>query len=88
MSEKANLKFVLVFKCPEDACVERCINRGKSGSNRSDDNIESLKKRFVTFTNDSLPIINHYKEQNLVREVDATKSPDEVFEDVKVLFAD
>ncbi|GAB0097640.1 UMP-CMP kinase [Sergentomyia squamirostris] len=86
MSEKANLKFVLVFNCPEDVCVDRCLNRGKSGSNRSDDNIESLKKRFVTFVNDSLPIINHYKTQDLVRELDATKSPDEVFDHVNTLF--
>ncbi|XP_059608721.1 UMP-CMP kinase [Phlebotomus argentipes] len=88
MSDKVNLKFVLVFNCPEDACVERCINRGKSGSNRSDDNIDSLKKRFDTFVNDSMPIINYYKAQNLVHELDATKSPDEVFEDVKAFFAD
>lgn len=27
------------------ACVERCLQRGAAGSGRSDDNIESLKKR-------------------------------------------
>lgn len=85
MAEKVNLQFVLVLKCEEAVCVERCLRRGLS-SNRSDDNEESLKKRFQTFVNDSLPIINHYKESDLVKEVDGQRSADVVFEEVKRLF--
>ena len=85
MSEKVNLQFVLVLTCSEAVCVERCLKRGLT-SNRSDDNEESLKKRFQTFVNDSLPIINHYKELNLVQEVNGEQSADEVFEEVKKLF--
>lgn len=85
MSEKVNLQFVLVLGCAEEVCVERCLKRGLS-SNRSDDNEESLKKRFQTFINDSLPIINHYKEQDLVKEIDGQRSADVVFEEVKKLF--
>lgn len=66
--------------------MARCLKRGLS-SNRSDDNEESLKKRFQTFINDSLPIINHYKALDLVREVDGQQSADAVFEEVKKLFA-
>lgn len=85
MSEKVNLQFVLVLNCVEDVCVERCLRRGLS-SNRSDDNEESLKKRFQTFVNDSMPIINHYKALDLVKEIDGQRSADLVFEDVKKLF--
>lgn len=79
MSGKTNLQFVLFFDCSEDACTERCLARGKAGSGRTDDNAESLKKRFKTFYNDSLPIIEHYKKQDLVRQIDASVPADEVF---------
>ena len=40
-----------------------------SQSDRTDDNLESLKKRFKTFENDTLPVINYYAKQNKVIEV-------------------
>lgn len=86
MSEKVNLQFVLVLNCGEEVCVTRCLRRGLS-SNRSDDNEESLKKRFQTFVNDSMPIINHYKTLDLVKEINGDQTADAVFEEVKKLFA-
>lgn len=68
-------------------CTQRCLDRGAAGSGRSDDNLESLKKRFDTYMNATMPIIEHYEEQDLVRKIDATRSPDEVFEDVEKLFS-
>lgn len=88
MSTKVNLQFVLVFDCSEEVCVERCLGRGAAGSGRSDDNLESLKKRFNTFFSDSLPIINHYNEQNLVRKIDGIPDAEQVFEQVKSVFAE
>lgn len=85
MEAKVHLQFVLVLSCEEKVCVERCLRRGLS-SNRSDDNEESLKKRFQTFVNDSLPIINHYKAQDLVKEIDGQRSADLVFAEVQQLF--
>ncbi|XP_022239109.1 UMP-CMP kinase-like isoform X3 [Limulus polyphemus] len=77
MGDKVNLKFVLFFDCPEEVCVNRCLKRGAAGSGRSDDNEESLKKRFNTYINDTMPIIEHYDKENLVRKVDANHSEDE-----------
>lgn len=88
MSSKVSLQFVLVFDCSEDVCVERCLNRGAAGSGRSDDNLESLKKRFNTFYVDSLPIIEHYAAENLVRKIDGSPEPNVIFEKVKNVFAD
>lgn len=59
-------------------CVSRCLRRGAGGSGRSDDNPESLKKRFHTYMNDTMPIIHYYEEKNLVKQVDAKGSPGEV----------
>ncbi|XP_021362238.1 UMP-CMP kinase-like [Mizuhopecten yessoensis] len=86
MSEKVNLKTVLFFNCPEDICVDRCIERGKT-SGRSDDNRESLKKRLQTYTECTMPIIEHYRSMNLVSEVCAKRSAEEVFEDVEKIIS-
>ncbi|XP_014675214.1 PREDICTED: UMP-CMP kinase-like [Priapulus caudatus] len=86
MSDKTRLHFVLFFDCPDEVCIERCLGRGAAGSGRSDDNAESLKKRVVTFVTSSLPIIQHYEVQGLVRKINAANTPDEVYEDVRKVF--
>jgi UMP-CMP kinase len=45
-----------VFQCPLDVLEERILERAK-GSGRSDDNLESLRKRFKTFEGDTVPVI-------------------------------
>lgn len=87
MKEKTNLQFVLFFTCPEEVCVDRCLRRGAEGSGRSDDNVESLKKRFQTYLTSTMPIIDHYDEEGLVKKVSAVKTPEEVFDEVKKLFS-
>ncbi|XP_039070912.1 UMP-CMP kinase 3-like isoform X3 [Hibiscus syriacus] len=54
---------------------------------RDDDNIETIRKRFQVFLESSLPVIEYYKAKGKVREIDATKSIEEVFEAVKVIFS-
>jgi UMP-CMP kinase len=39
------------------------LARGAAGSGRSDDNEESLKKRFDTYMNATMPIIAIFQEQ-------------------------
>lgn len=86
MSNKTKLLFVLFFECSRDLCTERCLGRGAAGSGRSDDNLESLQKRFNTYLNATMPIIEHYEQKGLVRRVNAESAPEVVFEDVKKLF--
>jgi len=62
------------------------MKRGAAGSGRADDNLESLKKRIVTFVNDSMPIIEYFKEKNLVKRVEAGKNVDDVWSDIIELF--
>lgn len=44
MGNYAKVQFVLFFDCPEDVMEARLLERGKT-SGRTDDNIESIKKR-------------------------------------------
>ncbi|CAI9731573.1 UMP-CMP kinase-like isoform X2 [Octopus vulgaris] len=85
MKETATVKFVLYFSCSEEVCVQRCLKRGET-SGRTDDNEESLRKRIVTFNSSTKPVIDHYENLGLVKEVVAESGPSEVFEEVKTLF--
>ncbi|XP_046397176.1 UMP-CMP kinase 2-like [Ischnura elegans] len=86
VSNDVNLQFVLYFDCPQEVCVERCLSRGTAASKRIDDNTEALKKRFDTYINDTLPIIEHYKSHHLLRTILANRCPDDVFNDLKKEF--
>src|SRR5437762_12449272 len=79
------LRFVLWFDCPEETMRVRLLESGK-GSGRDDDNAEAIIKRFKTFQEQSLPIIQYYDRQGLVRRVSAIHGPDEVFAEVKRIF--
>ncbi|KAI8773207.1 cytidine monophosphate (UMP-CMP) kinase 1 cytosolic [Biomphalaria glabrata] len=82
----ARVQRVLFFDCPDDICVERCLSRGLT-SGRTDDNAESLKKRIQTYRDSTMPIVDHFRKLNLVSEIQGDRSPNEVFEDVKKVFA-
>ena len=75
-------KFTLFFDCPEDVMQERLLNRGKT-SGRADDNAESIKKRFKTFVETSMPVVEYFEKEGKVVRIPATKAPDEVYEEVK-----
>ncbi|XP_035526153.1 UMP-CMP kinase isoform X1 [Morone saxatilis] len=84
MDGKADVKFVLFFDCGNEVCINRCLERGKS-SGRSDDNRESLEKRIQTYLQSTRPIIELYEKLGKVRTIDASRSVDEVFADVKAV---
>ncbi|PMD24856.1 putative uridylate kinase [Hyaloscypha hepaticicola] len=75
-------KFVLFYDCPEEEMQKRLLKRGKT-SGRSDDNAESIKKRFKTFVETSMPVVDFFQKQNRVIKIVATKTPDEVYKETK-----
>jgi UMP-CMP kinase len=75
-------KFVLFFDCPEEEMERRLLERGKT-SGRSDDNAESIKKRFKTFVETSMPVVDYFEGQDRVVKVVATKTPEQVYKETK-----
>ena len=75
-------KFVLFFDVPEDVMQKRLLERGKT-SGRSDDNEESIKKRFKVFEETSMPVVDYFEKQDRVVTVQATKTPDEVYKETR-----
>ncbi|KAI1003775.1 hypothetical protein K3495_g4433 [Podosphaera aphanis] len=75
-------KFVLFFDCPEEEMQRRLLERGKT-SGRSDDNVETIKKRFTTFVQTSMPVVKYFEAQDRVIKISATMSPDEVYKETR-----
>ena len=84
VGDSVDVPFVLFFEANEDTMMERILERAKT-SGRSDDNAESLKKRFATFNAESVPIVEFFDKKGKLRRVDALASIDEVY--AKVLEA-
>ena len=50
---------------------------------RSDDNEDALRKRLDVYHTQTVPLIDFYKKKGILVEVDASKKPEEVWEQVK-----
>ena len=55
---------------------------------RSDDNEETVTKRLKTYDNETLPLLEYYKNQNKVINIDAMKQIDEVRKEIKGVLKD
>lgn len=49
---------------------------------RSDDNVETVKNRLKAYRDDTSPLIDFYKQQNILIQVDGAKNITEVFADI------
>lgn len=76
--------FVLFFDCPEEVMTERLLGRNEG---RTDDNIDTIKKRFKTFRESSMPVINYYDSLNKVCSVNSDQSPEDVYAQTKEYFS-
>ncbi|OAV95471.1 cytidylate kinase [Puccinia triticina 1-1 BBBD Race 1] len=74
--------FVLFLTCPEETLLQRLLERGKT-SGREDDNEESIKKRFRTFIETSMPVVEYYQHKNKVVKVNSDKSIEEVYKEIQ-----
>jgi len=68
---------VIFFTTSEEVMLGRLLERGKT-SGREDDNIESIKKRFRTYNDTTMPVIQYYAKEGKVAEIDSTASVEEV----------
>ncbi|RKO99543.1 hypothetical protein CXG81DRAFT_7699, partial [Caulochytrium protostelioides] len=78
-------QFTLYYECPEQVMLERLVQRGQT-SGRADDNIESIKKRFRTFSDTSYPVIEHFAKQGKVRTISCNQSVEEVYQATRQVF--
>jgi adenylate kinase len=53
---------------------------------RSDDNVEALRKRLTVFHSQTGPVIDYYKKKGLWQGVDAAQSPSVVWDNLSKVF--
>ncbi|KAJ5747237.1 uncharacterized protein N7511_008933 [Penicillium nucicola] len=75
-------ELVLFLDCPEAVMETRLLKRGET-SGRADDNAESIRKRFRTFVETSMPVVDDFRAKDKVVTVTADKSVDAVYQEVK-----
>lgn len=74
-------EIVLFFDCPEEVMEARLLKRGET-SGRADDNADTIRKRFRTFVEQSLPVVEKYEKRGKAVRISATSPPDEVYAQV------
>ena len=77
--EEADLPKMLYFECPFEVLEKRILGRAKY-SGRSDDNVESIKKRFETFKAETLPTVEFFKSKNKCLAVDTSHDRQAVYD--------
>ena len=82
VGNRAIVECILFFECPEDILTSRLLERAKT-SGRNDDSIDVIRKRFATYRDESMPIIEMYEKEGKVRKIIADRSIEEVYEEVE-----
>ena len=68
MEPFTNMPYVIFIECTEETMIKRIHKRASTArlvgeEQRNDDNMDILKKRFQTFLNETMPIIDYYDQQ-------------------------
>ncbi|EAY07691.1 Adenylate kinase family protein [Trichomonas vaginalis G3] len=74
---------LLFIDVPDEELKKRLLNRGLS-SGRIDDNEESIKKRLVTYHNQTEAVIGKFRSENKIISVDGNHPIDAVHDDIVV----
>ena len=61
MGDSVKVKTLLYLNCTLETLEKRLLERGKT-SGRSDDNINTIRKRFNTYTEQTTPFLSYYQE--------------------------
>eukprot|EP00474_Spongospora_subterranea_P009356 CRZ09814.1 hypothetical protein [Spongospora subterranea] len=83
--KEVNVDFVLFLDCDQSVMEQRLLSRSEI-SGRADDNIESIRKRFITYQESTKPIIDLFEKIGKLRQVSSNGSVDEVFAEISKVF--
>lgn len=75
-----NVDKVIYLNIPDKEALWRLVHR--NDRSREDETLPALKKRIELFHHFTRPVINYYKEQGKLVEIDATQSMEEVNEEI------
>ena len=71
---KMPLDVVLELKVPEEELFNRLAGRG-----RADDQPEAIRQRLTSYSNQTMPLLDYYSKQNLLKSIDGLGTVEEIF---------
>jgi adenylate kinase len=71
---------VLNIYFTSQAEIDKCLESGGELLKRDDDNEDTIRRRLQVYERQTAPLIEHYQSEDLLREIDALGSVDEVHE--------
>lgn len=74
---------VLFFDCPAEVMEKRLLGRNEG---RTDDNMETIRKRFKVFIESSMPVVEHYEKLGKVARINADRDAEDIYKEVRRLF--
>ncbi len=70
---------VIALEVPDEVLIARIENRiRETGGARSDDNVDTLKRRLEVYHQQTRPLLDYYRGKGLLYEVDGTRTIEEV----------
>lgn len=78
----SKVDIVIGLDVPEEELVDRLIKRGKE-SGRSDDNLETIKKRLAVYHSQTSPLRDHYVDEGIYAAINGLGSIEGIFENIK-----
>ena len=83
MDTVCDVEGCIFFDCPESELEKRLLDRGKT-SGRNDDNLDSARKRFRTYQESTMPIVEYYRDKGMLLDIGGDQSVENVFRDLDV----
>jgi len=87
VGDTVNVAFVMFFECPEDTMLVRLLKRGET-SGRTDDNISSIRKRFLVYHEATMPVVHVFERAGKVRYLKADQPKELVYMNVQRIMRD
>ncbi|WP_411967000.1 adenylate kinase [Haloferax sp. YSSS75] len=78
--------FHVKFNQPDEEGV--CDECGGELAQRDDDTEETVRERLSVFEENTAPVIEHYRDEGVLVEIDGEQTPDDVFEDIVAVLDD
>ena len=78
---KTDVSIMLNLEVPEEELITRLLERGKT-SGRSDDNMETIKKRIDVYNTQTKPVMEFYKAEGKLANINGVGTIDGIFEKI------
>ena len=85
INKKKEINFVIHLSIDKGEVIKR-IKKRKQEENRDDDNVSVLESRIHVYLKETRPLIDLYKNKNILEKVDGIKSIDEVNKNINKIF--